>query len=79
MIDEIVLATVPGYAPWPGRVIEINGQTVQVEFFGTGEKYNQLAHSFVSTILKKKSFLFSEISFDAMQWLDSNSIRLFRY
>lgn len=38
MLNEVVLATVPGYAAWPARIIEINGQTIQVEFFGTGER-----------------------------------------
>lgn len=38
IVNEIVLATVPGYSAWPARIIEINGQTIQVEFFGTGER-----------------------------------------
>lgn len=36
--NEIILATVPGYAPWPARIIEMVGQTILVEFFGTGQK-----------------------------------------
>lgn len=39
IINEIVLATVPGYKPWPARIIEIDGQTIRVEFFGTGERF----------------------------------------
>lgn len=38
VLNEIVLASVPGYAAWPARIIDINGQTIHVEFFGTGEK-----------------------------------------
>lgn len=38
MINEVVLATVPGYPPWPARILNINGQTIDVEFFGTGER-----------------------------------------
>lgn len=37
IVNEIVLGTVPGYPPWPARIIEIVGQTIKVEFFGTGE------------------------------------------
>lgn len=35
--DEIVLATIPGYAPWPARILDIIGETIIVEFFGTGQ------------------------------------------
>lgn len=38
VLNEIVLATVPGYSPWPARIIDIAGATIVVEFFGTGEK-----------------------------------------
>lgn len=34
---EIVLGTIPGYAPWPARIREIAGETNIIEFFGTGE------------------------------------------
>ena len=34
---EIILGTIPGYAPWPARIKEIIGETVLIEFFGTGE------------------------------------------
>ena len=34
---EIVLGTIPGYAPWPARVKEIVNETVFIEFFATGE------------------------------------------
>lgn len=37
LINEIVLATIPGYKPWPARILEISGQTIVVEFFGTGQ------------------------------------------
>lgn len=39
MVDEIVLCTIPGYAPWPARIKEIINQTIFVEFFGTGQMY----------------------------------------
>lgn len=35
--NEVVLATIPGYAPWPARILGINGETILVEFFGTGQ------------------------------------------
>lgn len=35
--NEIVLASIPGYAPWPARILEMSGQTVVVEFLGTGQ------------------------------------------
>lgn len=35
--NEIVLATIPGYAPWPARILSINSETIFVEFFGTGQ------------------------------------------
>lgn len=35
--NEIVLATIPGFAPWPARVKNIIGETIYVEFFGTGQ------------------------------------------
>lgn len=37
LINEIVLTTIPGYKPWPSRILNITGQTITVEFFGTGE------------------------------------------
>lgn len=37
LVDEIVLTTIPGYAPWPSRILSMTGQTIMVEFFGTGE------------------------------------------
>lgn len=37
LINEIVLATIPGYAPWPARIVNIIGETIYVEFFGTGQ------------------------------------------
>lgn len=37
IVNELVLATVPGFAPWPARILNINGQTISVEFFGTGQ------------------------------------------
>lgn len=38
LIGEIVLATIPGYVPWAARILNITGQTILVEFFGTGQK-----------------------------------------
>lgn len=38
VINELVMATIPGYAPWPARIIDISGEIILVEFFGTGEK-----------------------------------------
>lgn len=35
--NEIVLATVPGYSPWPARISYISDETIFVEFFGTGQ------------------------------------------
>lgn len=37
IINEVVLAVVPGYSAWPARILEISGVTIKVEFFGTGE------------------------------------------
>lgn len=37
IVDELVLATVPGYCPWPARILSITSQTIIVEFFGTGQ------------------------------------------
>lgn len=38
VLNEVVLAIVPGYPFWPARVIDINGATITVEFYGTGER-----------------------------------------
>lgn len=35
--NEIVIATIPGYAPWPARILSIQSETIMVEFFGTGQ------------------------------------------
>lgn len=35
--NEIVLATIPGFCPWPARILNITGQTISIEFFGTGQ------------------------------------------
>lgn len=37
LMNEIVLATIPGYSPWPARITNITGQTIMIEFFGTGQ------------------------------------------
>lgn len=34
---EIILGTIPGYAPWPAQIKNIIHDTVYIEFFGTGE------------------------------------------
>lgn len=39
VINEVVLAVVPGYSAWPARILEISGVTIKVEFLGTGEMY----------------------------------------
>lgn len=39
IIGEVILATVSGYCPWPGKILDIIGETVYVQFFGTGEMY----------------------------------------
>lgn len=39
LVDEIILATIPDYAPWPARILNMNGQTITVQFFGTGHMY----------------------------------------
>lgn len=53
--DEIILATIPGYSPWPARILEISGQTILVEFFGTGQKNlvrpSSICHFDVKTVL----------------------------
>lgn len=36
MINEIVLATIPGFCSWPARIVDIVGETIMVQFFGTG-------------------------------------------
>lgn len=35
--NEVVLATIPGFAPWPARILNMSDQTILVEFFGTGQ------------------------------------------
>lgn len=37
--NEVVLATIPGYAPWPARIVGISAETIFVEFFGTGQMW----------------------------------------
>lgn len=37
LLNEIVLATIPGFAPWPARILSITGQTIAIQFFGTGQ------------------------------------------
>lgn len=37
MTNEIILATVPGFCAWPARIKHISGETIHVEFFGTGQ------------------------------------------
>lgn len=39
IINEVVLATIQGYAPWPAYIMNIEGDTYTVRFFGTGETY----------------------------------------
>lgn len=37
IVNEIVLVTIPGYSPWPARILNIVNETISVEFFGTGQ------------------------------------------
>lgn len=39
LINEIVLATIPGFVAWPARIKNMIGETIYVEFFGTGQVY----------------------------------------
>lgn len=39
LVHEIVLATIPGFVAWPARIKNIIGETIYVEFFGTGQVY----------------------------------------
>lgn len=39
VLNEVVLAIVPGFSPWPARILDISGVTIKVEFLGTGEMY----------------------------------------
>lgn len=34
---EIILGAIPGFAPWPARIQKIIGETIYIEFFGSGE------------------------------------------
>lgn len=36
VLDEVVFATIPGFCLWPARIVNIAGETITVEFFGTG-------------------------------------------
>lgn len=35
--NEVVFAAIPGFSPWPARILSISGHTIFVEFFGTGQ------------------------------------------
>lgn len=39
IINEIVFATIPGYAPWPAWILNIQNDTYFVRFFGTDEMF----------------------------------------
>lgn len=49
--NEIVFATIPGYAPWPACIIEVKGNTFFVRFFGTDEMF--VNESFIFVHLRK--------------------------
>lgn len=34
---EIILGTIPGYAPWPARIQKIINETIYIEIFGTSQ------------------------------------------
>lgn len=36
IVNEIVLAKIPGYSPWPARIIAIICETIHIQFIGTG-------------------------------------------
>lgn len=38
LLNEIILTTIPGFVPWPSRILKIDGHTILVEFFGTGQR-----------------------------------------
>lgn len=42
MINEIVLATIPGFCCWPARIVDMIGETIMVQFFGTGHMYENM-------------------------------------
>lgn len=42
---EIVLGTIPGYAPWPARIHKILNETIFIYFFGTGQMYVSIKHA----------------------------------
>lgn len=42
LVNEIVLTTIPGFSPWPSRILNIMGQTITIEFFGTGQVLVQI-------------------------------------
>lgn len=39
LLHEIVLVTIPGFVAWPARIKKIMGETIFIEFFGTGQMY----------------------------------------
>lgn len=53
--NEIILATIPGYAAWPAKILDMIGQTVFVEFFGTGQRNlvrpSSIRHFDIKTVL----------------------------
>lgn len=53
IINEVILATIPGYAPWPARILDMTGQTVIIEFFGTGH-INPVRPNLISPFDMKK-------------------------
>lgn len=55
LVAEVVLATVPGFCPWPSIILSITGQTILIEFFGTGQRNlvrpNSICHFNINTVL----------------------------
>lgn len=49
---EVVLGTIPGYAPWPARIHTIIADTIYIEFFGTGQVYVSMSILLNSTNTK---------------------------
>lgn len=37
LINELILGTIPGWPAWPARILDITGQTIVIQFFGTGQ------------------------------------------
>lgn len=62
--NEIVLATIPGYAPWPACIIDIKGNTYFVRFFGTDEMFvTVFTYSFLLILTIKLNYMCTHLVF----------------